>query len=130
MKILPTIGPISNSLRSIKILNKYSSIFRPNGSHNSIDWHKQTINRIKKINSQNQVLLDIPGVKPRTGNKEKVFIQKNQLVSFYYKKNNFKGLSVPLTHPLPNIKKITNFTLSDGNFLFKIISPSVLTACT
>jgi pyruvate kinase len=121
MKILPTIGPISNSLRSIKILNKYSSIFRLNGSHNSIDWHKQTINRIKKINSQNQVLLDIPGVKPRTGNKEKVFIQKNQLVSFYYKKNNFKGLSVPLTHPLPNIKKITNFTLSDGNFLFKII---------
>ena len=121
MKILPTIGPVSNSLQSIKILNKYSSIFRLNGSHNSIDWHKETIGKIKKINPQNQILLDIPGVKPRTGNKDKIFIRKNQLVSFFYNKNKFNGLSIPLTHPLPNIKKILNFTISDGNFLFKII---------
>ena len=121
MKILPTIGPVSNSLNSIKILNKYSSIFRLNGSHNTIDWHKQTINKIKKINNQNQILLDIPGVKPRTGNKEKIFIKKNQLVAFFYKKNKFKGLSIPLTHPLPKIKKTSNFTISDGNFQFKTI---------
>ena len=121
MKILPTIGPISNSLKSIKILNKYSSIFRLNGSHNSIDWHKKTIHKIKKINTQNQILLDIPGVKPRTGNKDKIFIRKNQLVSFFYKKSKFNGLSIPLTHPLPEIKNILNFTISDGNFLFKII---------
>ena len=121
MKILPTIGPVSNSLNSIKILNKYSSIFRLNGSHNTIDWHKQTINKIKKINNQNQILLDIPGVKPRTGNKEKIFIKKNKLVAFFYKKNKFKGLSIPLTHPLPKIKKTSNFTISDGNFQFKTI---------
>ena len=121
MKILPTIGPVSNSLNSIKILNKYSSIFRLNGSHNTIDWHKQTINKIKKINNQNQILLDIPGVKPRTGNKEKIFIKKNQLVAFFYKKNKFNGLSIPLTHPLPKIKKTSNFTISDGNFQFKTI---------
>ena len=79
MKILPTIGPVSNSLQSIKILNKYSSIFRLNGSHNSIDWHREVIRKIKKINHQNQILLDIPGVKPRTGNKDKIFIKKKSI---------------------------------------------------
>ena len=121
MKILPTIGPVSNSFKSIKTLNKFSSVFRLNGSHNTINWHKQTINKIKKINKQNQILLDIPGVKPRTANKESIIIKKNQIVTFFYKKNSNNGLCVPLTHPLPFIKKIKNFTLSDGNFLFTVI---------
>ena len=105
MKILPTIGPVSNSFKSIKTLNKFSSVFRLNGSHNTINWHKQTINKIKKINKQNQILLDIPGVKPRTANKESIIIKKNQIVTFFYKKNSNNGLCVPLTHPLPFIKK-------------------------
>lgn len=121
MKILPTIGPISNSIKSIKTLNKYSSTFRINGSHNSLEWHRKTINIIKKINSKNQILLDIPGVKPRTDNRDQILIKKNQLVSFYFKKNKFDGLSIPLTHPLPKIKNVLNFTLSDGNFIFNIV---------
>ncbi len=120
MKILSTIGPISSSFKSIKALNKYSSTFRLNGSHNTIDWHKKVISKIKKVNNQNQILLDIPGVKPRTANKVEIFIKKNQHVCFFYKNNKFKGLSVPITHPLPNTKKVSNFTLSDGKFLFKI----------
>ena len=91
MKILPTIGPVSNSFKSIKTLNKFSSVFRLNGSHNTINWHKQTINKIKKINKQNQILLDIPGVKPRTANKESIIIKKNQIVTFFYKKNSNNG---------------------------------------
>ena len=121
MKILPTIGPVSSSVKSIKLLNRFSNIFRLNGSHNSLNWHRQTIKKIKRLNFKNQILLDIPGVKPRTANKEKILIKKNQLVTFYYKNNNFKRDGIPLTHPLPNLKKVSTFTISDGKYLFKII---------
>ena len=122
MKILTTIGPVSNSLVAIKKLGKFTNTFRLNGSHNSIEWHSATIKKIKKINKNNQILFDIPGVKPRTANQKEISIRKNQLVYFYYKRKTFDKLSIPLTHPLPNFKNINNFTLSDGNFLFKLIS--------
>ena len=78
MKILPTIGPISEGIFSIKKLNKFTNIFRLNGSHNNLDWHKKIIKRIKSINKKNDILLDIPGVKPRTKNVTDVFIKKKQ----------------------------------------------------
>ena len=46
MKILPTIGPISENLSSLKKLNKFTNTFRLNGSHNNFDWHKKIIKRI------------------------------------------------------------------------------------
>ena len=125
MKILPTIGPISESIFSLKKLNKFANIFRLNGSHNNLDWHKKIIKRIKDINKKNNILLDIPGVKPRTKNKTDIFIKKKQLVIFYYNKknlNNFKKIiSIQLTHPIPKIaNSVKTFTISDGAYLFKI----------
>ena len=55
MKILPTIGPISESIFSLKKLNKFANIFRLNGSHNNLDWHKKIIKRIKDINKKNNI---------------------------------------------------------------------------
>lgn len=121
MKILTTIGPVSNSIISLKKINKFTNTFRLNGSHNSIGWHSDTISRIKKINKNNQILFDIPGVKPRTANKKDIMVKKNQFVYFYYKKKPFDHLSIPITHPLPNFKNVNNFTVSDGNYLFKLI---------
>jgi pyruvate kinase len=125
MKILPTIGPISEGIFSIKKLNKFTNIFRLNGSHNNLDWHKKIIKRIKSINKKNDILLDIPGVKPRTKNVTDVFIKKKQLVTFYYNKKNLnylkKILSIQLTHPIPKIaNSAKTFTISDGAYLFKI----------
>jgi pyruvate kinase len=125
MKILPTIGPISENLSSLKKLNKFTNTFRLNGSHNNLDWHKKIIKRIKHINKNNNILLDIPGVKPRTRNETNIFIKKKQSVIFYYNKKNLnlfkRTLFIQLTHPLPKIMSSPKtFTISDGAYLFKI----------
>jgi pyruvate kinase len=51
MKILATIGPVSENINSIKKINKYTNHFRLNGSHNSLSWHKKISSVIKFINS-------------------------------------------------------------------------------
>ena len=121
MKILPTIGPETVKTKNLKFILNKTEIVRINSSHNTIDWHIKTIKKIKKINSNTVVLVDIPGVKPRTKNSTPIFIKKNKIVTFKY---GFKSKSneILLTRPLPN--KISNkkFSLDDGKFLFKIIS--------
>ena len=125
MKILATIGPVSENINSIKKINKYTNLFRLNGSHNSLSWHKKISRRIKFISSDNKILLDIPGIKPRTDNKNNISIKKNDLVTFYFKKyvnKEKKIIVVPLTNPLPSISpSIKNFSISDGLYLFKIV---------
>ena len=128
MKILATIGPISENTNSIKKINNYNNIFRLNGSHNSLMWHKKICHRIKSNNIDNKILLDIPGIKPRTGNKVDINIKKNDLVIFYFKKNDdikkyIEYIKVPLTNPIPNTKdKKKKFSISDGLYSFKIIT--------
>ena len=123
-KILVTVGPITSTSSSIKKLSEYSNLFRLNGSHNSIFWHRKIASRIKRINSSSQILIDIPGIKPRTNNNFDIKIKKNQKICFYYKKKPSKKnlIFVPTTQPFPKVsQKIKNFTLSDGSFSFKII---------
>jgi len=126
MKILSTIGPISESIHSIREINKYSEVFRLNGSHNNLNWHKKIIVKIKSLSENNKILLDIPGVKPRTNNHCDVVIDKGGIVCFYYKKNLFssKIKNIPLSHPLPAKNKLIPryFSISDGLYLFKIIN--------
>ena len=51
MKILPTIGPITQDISKLKTIFKYCKIVRLNASHNKIvKWHKDIIKKIKKIN--------------------------------------------------------------------------------
>jgi pyruvate kinase len=125
MKILATIGPVSENTNSIKKINKYTNLFRLNGSHNSLFWHKRISRRIKSINNHNKILLDIPGIKPRTNNTSNINIKKNDLVFFYFKKyfnKKINSIVVPLTNPIPFIDPLVkNFSISDGSYLFKIV---------
>ena len=86
MKILPTIGPASDDLKSLRKIFNYCQIVRINASHNTIEWHKKTINKILSINPKISILLDIPGVKPRTDNKNIIKIKKNDIIKFSYNK--------------------------------------------
>jgi pyruvate kinase len=126
MKILATIGPVSQNLESIKKINNYTNLFRLNGSHNSLLWHKKISRLIKSINANNKILFDIPGIKPRTNNINNISIKNGDLVVFYFKKNFIskkKFIEVPLTNPIPNIRStVKNFSISDGLYSFKIIS--------
>ena len=60
-KILPTIGPRCELSNQLKKILKYSDFLRLNGSHNTLNWHKIISKRIKSINPQSKILLDLPG---------------------------------------------------------------------
>ena len=109
IKIIPTIGPATEKLENIKFLQNYTNIFRLNSSHNTIKWHKSISDKIKMSSQKNKILIDIPGIKPRTSNTVDIKIKKNEKILFYYKikpkiKNNIKKL-IPLSNPIPQIKK-------------------------
>ena len=91
-------------------------------SHNTINWHKKNINLIKRGDPNKYILVDIPGAKPRTLNKNIYKIYKGQKVTFAY--NLRKSNIIPISNPLPKLhkKKIKYFSVSDGNFLFKFVS--------
>ena len=59
-RILPTIGPISCSLSSIKKFSSLTKLIRINGSHNTINWHEKISSKIKSVNKDTTVLFDIP----------------------------------------------------------------------
>ena len=123
MKILPTIGPASEKIKDLKFLFKYCSMVRLNTSHNNILWHKKMINLIKKIDKKIDILVDIPGVKPRTNNKKDIIVKKNDLVKFGYKIKISNEKTIQLTRKLPQSKKKINkfFSLDDGKIIFKAI---------
>ena len=123
-KILATIGPKSCSNNSIYNISKLTNFFRINGSHNSIEWHIKISKRIKEICPESFILLDIPGLKPRTNNLKDIQIKKNQMVKFFFgKQYNEEGvLSIETTKPLPKINnRVQEFSISDGLFKFQYI---------
>ena len=91
-EILATIGPKSCSINSIYNISKFTNYFRINGSHNSMEWHIKISKRIKEICPESFILLDIPGLKPRTNNLKDIQIKKNQMVKFVFgKQDNEEG---------------------------------------
>ena len=79
--------------------------FYPNGYKDLLEYALQNINeklelklkkinlinfpinkRIKKINPSCKILIDLPGIKPRTLNQHKLQIKKNEKIIFYFKK--------------------------------------------
>ena len=120
-KVLATVGPVSSD-KNLKYLLDKCEMVRLNMSHNSLQWHNRNINKIKKIDPTKYILVDIPGAKPRTLNVNPIMIKKGQKVIFGY---NFKSQKIiPVSNPLPKLssKKIKNFSISDGTYLFKFIS--------
>ncbi len=67
IKIVATIGPISDNAEMLRALSDAGmNVARLNGSHNTLDWHAQTIRLIRDTLPETPILLDIPGRKIRT----------------------------------------------------------------
>ena len=123
-KILPTIGPATEDSNSLKFIIKKSDYVRLNGAHNTINWHQKISKTIKKINLETNILLDFPGVKPRTANEEKLNIKKNQIVIFYFHKPKkySNHLKIKITNPIPRLSKnLKYFSVSDGKYKFQVV---------
>ena len=84
--VLSTIGPATEDINNLKKIVIYSKFVRLNGAHNNLNWHKKICNRIKKINPRCKILIDLPGIKPRTKNSKEIFIKKNDKIAFYFRK--------------------------------------------
>lgn len=129
IKVIPTIGPATEKIKDIRFLQNYTNVFRLNSSHNTIKWHKLISDKIKQSSQKNKILIDIPGIKPRTLNTADIHVSTNEKVLFYYKtrphiKNDITKF-IPLSNPIPLIKrKVTGFSVSDGSFEFKTIKVS------
>jgi len=65
-KLIATIGPSSDSEERIKeLINNGVNIFRFNFKHGELDWHKERLQRVKKValeqNANIATLLDLQG---------------------------------------------------------------------
>lgn len=66
-RIVATIGPATNTAEALLALYRAGmKVARLNGSHNSLEWHAETIALIHRVLPDVPILLDIPGRKIRT----------------------------------------------------------------
>lgn len=125
IKILPTIGPASDSINSLRKILKFTNIIRLNGSHNNIAWHIKVSSNIKKIDPNCRILIDLPGVKPRTENSDNITINKNQKIIYFFKrkprvlKKTKKVIFIRISRSLPKFSNLKFFSVSDGKYIFK-----------
>ena len=61
-KILATIGPESDKIKDLLFILKKTDFVRLNGSHNTIIWHKKTVENLSKIKKEINILLDLLGL--------------------------------------------------------------------
>lgn len=121
-KILATIGPATESTLNLKKILKFTNLVRLNGAHNQIEWHERISKKIKDINPNTKILLDLPGIKPRSQNKEDLFIKKNEILFFsFINIKNKKHKVIKISKPLPKTNKAKYLTVSDGKYKFRIL---------
>ena len=122
--ILCTIGPTTESIHNLKKIAYNTKFVRLNGAHNSLAWHKKICNSLKKINPDCKILIDLPGIKPRTIISKELLIKKNEKVVFYFGKEiSHKSITkIQISKPLPKFNNLKTFSVSDGKFAFKFIS--------
>jgi pyruvate kinase len=121
IKTIVTIGPNSLSKKDIDEFAKHTSLFRLNGSHSDLEWHRRAIKLIRGACPQAFILMDIPGIKPRTKNQKNIKISKGDEIVFGKATNENGLIAIDLTKPLPSYNcQLTKFSLNDGQFLFDV----------
>lgn len=122
-RILVTIGPASAEKTIIKKFSNFTNLFRLNGSHNNVQWHRDTVAKIRKVVPEAFILLDIPGAKPRTSNTTPISIKKGETVIFGNPLKPNERVVVGLTKPLPSFgyNIPSNFSVNDGQYLFDTV---------
>ena len=123
IKILITIGPQSVDDMNLNKFSTQTKLFRLNGSHGTLKWHLAAISSIRRACPDAFILMDIPGIKPRTSNPTALLIKKNQEVVFGEPALGEERLIVGLTKEIPEYdENLTKFSVNDGQFEFDYIN--------
>ena len=122
IKTLVTVGPNSLNGDNLIYFAGKTKLFRLNGSHSSIEWHKKAINMIRDIAPDSFILMDIPGIKPRTENLEVINIKQGEIIHFGEANGGNKFRTIGLSKPLPKYPSdLKKFSVNDGQFIFETI---------
>ena len=121
IKILVTVGPNSLNSNDLDYFSKHTVLFRLNGSHADLAWHEKAIKEIRRSCPKAFILMDLPGIKPRTANIDSISIEDGQLVCFGKEVIEQEHLSIKLTKTLPNYPdNLRYFSVNDGQFSFDV----------
>ena len=121
-----TIGPISNNKSDLEEFGKHTKLFRLNGSHSNIKWHEQAIALIRNTIPDAFILLDIPGIKPRTSNEHPIEIKSGQVITFSSPNLCDVDNCVQLTKALPTYPEdLQSFSVNDGQYIFDVTNTGV-----
>lgn len=124
-RIVATIGPVSEDKLSIeKLLKLGVDIIRLNGSHNTIEWHKTIIKRIKDISPLIPILVDLPGRKIRTGNLEKNYrfsIDETLIFSAKAKADDKNRIQIGYENFSADLSVGNIILADDGTLQFKVV---------
>lgn len=118
-KIIATIGPSTESEESIRSLIEHGvNIIRFNFKHNDVNWHRQMIERVKKIASELKqpvgTLLDLQGPEIR------ITLSQPTLEVFEDKPIELGTEEFTISHPhiIAHIKDKQRIVVDDGQFIF------------
>lgn len=127
-KIVATIGPSVESDEMIeRLLRADVDAFRLNFKHNTVDWHKNIIKKIRQISERIKspvaIIIDLQGPNLRMKlNRETIKLKKNDKLRMYEEgksEQSEPGFSIS-----PDVVEYLSdgdeFSAADGQFLFKV----------
>jgi len=127
-KIIATIGPVSDSEETIEAFIKAGvNVIRFNYKHSSTQWHRERIERVKKVaqkmNSPLGLLLDLQGPEIRMTmpfDQLELKSGENILLSESIFKTNKKGFSLTEPKIIDHLIHGQKILVDDGLFVFRI----------
>jgi pyruvate kinase len=127
-KLIATIGPSSDSEEMIKALIENGvNIFRFNFKHSDLNWHKERLQRVKKValelNANIATLLDLQGPEIRlTMPFDQIEIEKNEKILLSEKifETKEKGFSLSSPDIINKLEDEQKLIVDDGLFNFTV----------
>jgi pyruvate kinase len=124
-KIVATIGPASDSVVALKEILKYVDVCRLNFSHGAYPDHLERYERIRSVNNDVAVLVDLSGPKMRTGDVEKGTVletgQEFRISGEIGIEGNSEVVGTNYPPLIEDAKVGNHLAIDDGLLLFRVI---------
>ncbi|MHA1983507.1 MAG: pyruvate kinase, partial [Candidatus Hodarchaeales archaeon] len=128
-KILATIGPSSKDSETFhQLIDSGLNAVRLNTSHGSLEDHKRNFEMIRGIDQEIPILIDLPGIKIRTGQLEKpIRVSPGEEVTFFTSNKTLSDktiIQVPVDDSIlsSDVKEYSDIFVNDGILHFKVKS--------